>query len=112
MDQNNIPITPENSSSWLASCGFIFPTNALELARFDQLYGGIDPGISGAEVDPLQIIHNATVPDKQARTVPLNSRTNKYRLVARKLKPLPFHILEKLNKGNSPGFPDTTSAGK
>ena len=114
MEQNKISITPENSGSWLASCGFIFPANPVELARFNRLFGEIDPAISGAEVDPFRIISKVAFVDKQSGVTPLRSRADKYRMVARKLKPLPSHITEKLKeqKGRGLDNPDTPAADK
>lgn len=114
MEQNKIWITPENSGSWLASCGFIFPSNPVELARLNRLFGEIDPAITGAEVDPFHIVRRVALSDKQVRNTPLRSWTDKHRMVARKLKPLPSHVAEMLRKrkGKGPGDPDASLADK
>ncbi len=92
-------ITPENSASWLASCGFIFPTNEAELARFDTLHGGISPLVTGEEVDPFKILRKSAAEKKPAmvRTI---RRQQKSRLVAQQLKALRPDIAKKWKKDN------------
>jgi hypothetical protein len=103
MEENKNKFTPENSAEWLASCGFIFPRNEKELARFDLLYGGADLKMPVAAVDPFQIIRNSDLADKQAAVIPLRQQKSQNRLVAAQLKPLPAHIRQKLGKNDPDG---------
>lgn len=97
MARNKLHITSENSAEWLASCGFIFPTNEIELARFNKLYGDIDPSIAGNEVDPFRIINGSKGNVKQRPIqAPSYIPMNQYQMVARNSKDLPSHILDKM----------------
>jgi hypothetical protein len=49
----------DQAAEWLASCGFIFPTNEKELQRFHALHGKDNTSITGKEVDPFRIIERA-----------------------------------------------------
>lgn len=101
METNKRAITPENSAGWLASCGFIFPRDEKELARFTLLCGSIDPTIKGDEVDPLRIIARTAAIEKKSRQVRhLHAPKQRTRLVASALKPLPPHIQKKLGGKN------------
>lgn len=106
MAENKNKITPENSAEWLASCGFIFPRNSKELARFDLLYGCVDPALAVEAVDPFRIIRHVAETEKKTSVVPLPKRRSE-RLVAGRLKPLPSHILQKLGK-SKPGTADSS----
>jgi hypothetical protein len=99
MEPNKTHITPENSAGWLASCGFIFPTNETELSRFNSLFGKIDQSISGEEVDPFRIMRETARNEQDKRSVyPLDASSKKYRMVARRLNALPPHIVQRLRK--------------
>ena len=111
MEVNNNKVTPENSAEWLASCGFIFPRSEKELARFDLLSGGVDPGVPAGVVDPFRIIRNTDLSDEKATVVPLRKRKTQLRLVAAQLRPLPAHILRKVGKKDSDGPDMPESAG-
>ena len=58
MTQNKKHISPENITEWLASTGFLLPRNKVELERFEKLYGDIDYGLTGKEIDPNKILAN------------------------------------------------------
>ena len=99
MEQNSLQIRVDNSAEWLASTGFIFPTNENELERFNIIHGQIDPAITGLEVDPFKIIRNnlsfnKNVPADRSFQFPLNQ----HQLVARNLSELPERIVKHLNK--------------
>ena len=97
MARNKLHITSENSAEWLASCGFIFPTNEIELARFNKLYGDVDPSITGNEVDPFKIIKGAAIVEKKKSfQAPLHIPMSQYQMVARNMNDLPSHILDKM----------------
>lgn len=114
MAQNKKHITPENSAEWLASCGFIFPTNEIELVRFNKLYGEPDPAISGNEVDPFKIVRSmepVSKPIYNLSHIPINS----HQMVARNFATdLPSHILDKMKKNQEkkPGNDDSPKEKK
>ena len=110
MAQNKIHITSENSAEWLASCGFIFPTNEIELARFNKLHGEIDPNIKGNEVDPFKIIKGATTILKQNPLSIPHIPMSQYQMVARNLNNLPPHIIQKIKKNQETKSEDDNSA--
>ena len=99
MELNNSNISEDSNStaSWLASCGFLFPSSTTELSRFNILYGETDPKVSGQEIDPYRIIRTVAENDKnKARTVTLQRSKRQNMLVANvKRKPLPPHIIER-----------------
>ncbi|MBS7565319.1 hypothetical protein KHS38_12975 [Mucilaginibacter sp. Bleaf8] len=89
----------ELMSEWLASTGFLFPTNELELARFEKLYGDEASVMSNFEVDCDRIFGKTLTakvvsfePEaKPEDIVPL-------KMVARKGSNLPKHIQDKIKK--------------
>lgn len=97
-DKNHI--TPENIEEWLASTGYLFPRNELELARFEKLFGQSDESITGKEIDPDKIINGETETTKVIQMLPgTDSETFKeYRMVARNGSNIPKHILDKMKK--------------
>lgn len=113
MARNKIQITPDNSAEWLASCGFLFPTNETELARFDKLFGSIDPEITGDEVDPFKIVKgSSTVIVKKSVLKKMDIPTSHYQMVARKLNDLPQHIADKIKKNQENKTGNADSAEK
>lgn len=103
MAQNNKHITPENITEWLASTGFLFPRNEIELERFEKLYGDQDFGLKGNEIDPDKIINNTFNVSKITK-LPNDIKQNEitpYRMAARNGNNLPKHILEKIKKNQN-----------
>src|SRR5690606_21435080 len=99
MAQNKKHITPENITEWLSSTGFLFPRNGVELARFEKLYGDVDFGLTGKEIDPDKII-NGTFKEKKILKMPddIKEEINSYRMAARNGSELPKHIMDKIKK--------------
>jgi hypothetical protein len=96
---NKMIITPENSAEWLASCGFLFPTNERELTRFNKLYGNIDPTIAADEVDPFKIIKSSAIIVKLSSiSKQIRVPDTHYQMVAKKISELPKHIADKMKK--------------
>lgn len=103
MAQNKKNITPENITEWLSSTGFLFPRNEVELARFEKLYGDIDFGLTGKEIDPDKII-NGTFREGKIKENIINFKqeeTNPYRMAARNGNGLPNHIMDKIKKNQN-----------
>ncbi len=99
MEPNKKHITPDNITEWLCSTGYLFPRNELELSRFEKLYGDLNEGITGNEVDPDRIINGTTdtviikMPNTEAE-----SNFSEFKMVARNGAGIPKHILEKMKK--------------
>jgi hypothetical protein len=117
MAQNKKHITPENITEWLSSTGFLFPRNDVELERFEKLYGELDFGLTGKEIDPDKII-NGSYEGKKIPKIPDDVKQEEmdtYRMAARKGNTLPKHILDKIKKNqNKPrnDSPDSEDANK
>lgn len=110
MEKSKI-INADNFDCWLASTGFLFPTNRLELARFDKLYGDLDEQLTGKEIDPERILKGLT-PSKVVKmniASTIEEEFSTYKMVARNGSNLPKHILEKMKKNQANSKPDDSS---
>jgi len=108
----NKNITPANVTEWLASTGFLFPTNELELSRFNKLYGELDEQLTGKEIDPERILKglSASKVVKMNITPAIEEEFSAYRMVARNGSNLPKHILDKMKKNQvNPKTDDSSS---
>lgn len=100
MAQNNLHITPDNITEWLASTGFIFPRTIAELARFEKLYADFKIDLSGCEVDPDVILGIK----QKAKTISFDSKVQEakepqFRMAARNGDSnIPKHIMDKIKK--------------
>ena len=94
MARNKIILMPENITEWLASCGFLFPRNEVELHRFNHLHGECDESVTGEEVDPFRILKG--LPYKQSANVFPITEISDYRMVARNQSDIQSHILDKM----------------
>lgn len=113
MEKSKI-INADNFDSWLASTGFLFPTNELELARFNKLYGDLDEQLTGKEIDPERILKGLT-PSKVVKmniVLTIEEEFSKYKMVARNGGNLPKHILEKMKKNQANSKPDDSSTSE
>lgn len=103
MAQNKKNITPENITEWLSSTGFLLPRNEVELERFEKLYGDVDFGLTGKEIDPSKII-NGTFREAKVQQVLSNinqEEFNSYRIAARNGNNLPKNIMDKIKKNQT-----------
>ena len=110
MAQNKKHITPENITEWLSSTGFLFPRNEVELERFEKLYGDLDLGLTGKEIDPDKII-NDTFKEEKTLKMPdsiQQEEISPYRMAARKGNNLPKHIMDKIKKNQSKSKDDSS----
>jgi hypothetical protein len=103
MTSKKLFTSPEIWISWLASTGFLFPRNELELARYNKLYGDNEMTIlkdSSVSVDRIlkgrcRLLPAANPFEEQD----IDGITTQYRMVARKGKGnLPDHIWNKMKK--------------
>ena|SRR5579863_7832293 len=113
MAKSNIFLDSEDWTSWLASTGFLFPRNELELARYNKLYEDSDLVVlTDSSVSVERILKG------QCRLLPavnpfqeqdINQITTQYRMVARKGQGgLPDHIWNKMkkNQDDNNGLPE------
>lgn len=103
MAQSKVNITPDNMSEWLASTGFLFPRNEMEMSRFDKLYADELEDVSDFQVD-CAAIFNKTL--KPAHVIPLKKEAEErdiipLKMVARKGSIVPQHILDKMKKNQN-----------
>lgn len=112
MAQNKKHITSENITEWLSSTGFLFPRNEIELERFEKLYGDIEFGLTGNEVDPDKIL-SGTFNEKKDLKMPdeiKQEEIKQYRMAARKGNELPKHIMDKIKKNQNKPKNDSASS--
>ena len=111
MAQNKKHITPENITEWLASTGFLFPRNEVELERFEKLYGEDDFGLTGNEIDPDKII-SGSFREKKSLRIPDDIKQDEirnYKMVARNGNNLPKHIMDKILKNQNKSKDDSSA---
>ncbi|GAA4954324.1 hypothetical protein GCM10023314_29940 [Algibacter agarivorans] len=86
--------------SWLGSTGFLFPSNELELDRFNKLYEDYDYKLDDKPIDPIAIINNTFHREPKVITMfeeNVVEEIESLRMVARKgKKDLPQHIIDKM----------------
>lgn len=92
----------EQLDSWLGSTGFLFPSNELELDRFNKLFEDYDYKLDDISIDPIAIITNTF--QRAPKIIKMFDRDfeeeiESLRMVARKgNKDLPEHIIDKMRK--------------
>lgn len=95
-------ITPEHITEWLASTGFLFPSNEIELARFEKLFGDPNACSEGSlnlerilkYVFETEAVVKKLNPDE-------NQNSSQLKMVARNGSgSLPKHILDKMMKNH------------
>lgn len=100
---NKNKINNLNLEEWFRSTGFLFPTNELELARFDKLYADYDFKLKDVSIDARSIIKGNICSCETkifhiGRVEELNSEIEELKMVARKGQEVPKHILDKMTK--------------
>lgn len=99
MPQNKIHITPEQMPEWLASTGFLFPTNELQLVRFEKIFAEEVNQLANFEVDCDRILSGSLTAKIVAFEPEAKSEDiTQLRMVARKGANLPKHIQDKIKK--------------
>ena len=88
--------------SWFSSTGFLFPSNELELDRFNKLFEDYDYKLDRMNIDPVSIINNTFLRAPKVISIfedDISDEINNLRMVARKgNENLPLHIIEKMRK--------------
>jgi hypothetical protein len=100
----NNKINNENLNEWLNSTGFLYPTNELELARFNKLYADYDFKLKDASIDVHAIINGNICPNIKSLIIVkedenFENEIEPLRMAARKgNQNLPQHIIDKMRK--------------
>jgi hypothetical protein len=106
-------ITTDNLTEWLASTGFLFPRNELELARFERLYSESKDTEGGKELDVQRIITGTFKQPKVVKMIPDEiNKEDILKMVARKGSSIPNHIIEKMKKNQQSRKDDNSSEKK
>ena len=104
-------IEVEYLDSWLGSTGFLFPSNELELDRFDKLYVDYDYKLDDKSIDPIAIINNTFHRDPKVISMfedGVDEEIESLRMVARKgNRDLPQDIIEKMRRKHNQGSSDS-----
>lgn len=116
MAQNKINISSDNLNEWLASVGYLFPSNEVEMDRFDALYKGEAEIVTDSDVSVERILNGKvkSIPFTHTIQSESTSQFTQYRMAARKGSDLPSHILDKIRKNqensetNDSGSPEDT----
>jgi len=100
MATNKTKIASDNLNEWLASTGFLFPKNEIELTRFEKLYKEEEQKYNGCKINPRNIIEGIITAPK--KIIPLSKKEEEdyshFKMVARNGEALPNHILAKMKK--------------
>src|SRR5690554_2504846 len=101
----------EHLESWLSSTGFLFPSNELELDRFNKLFDDYDYKLDDKSIDPIAIINNTFHREPKVITIfenDVDDEIESLRMVARKgKKEIPQHIIDKMIKKHSQDSSDS-----
>jgi hypothetical protein len=93
-------IEVKHLDSWLGSTGFLFPSNELELYRFNKLYEDYDFKLDNESIDPFAIIKGTFHREPKVITMfenDVDEEIESLRMVARKgNQNLPQHIIDKM----------------
>lgn len=104
-------IEAKHLDSWLGSTGFLFPSNDLELDRFNKLYEDYDYKLDDKSIDPFAIINNTFHRETKVIAMfenDIDEEIESLRMVARKgNKDLPQHIIDKMRKKHNPDSSDS-----
>lgn len=100
---NKNRINNQNLEEWFRSTGFLFPTNELELARFNKLYADYDFKLKDVSIDAKSIIEGnicscETKVFSISKVDEVKIEIEELKMVARKGHEIPQHILDKMTK--------------
>lgn len=97
--------------SWLSSTGFLYPSNEVELDRFNKLYEDYDYKLDDTPIDPITIINNTFHRVPKVITMfeeDVIEEVESLRMVARKGKEdLPQHIIDKMRRKHNQDSSDS-----
>lgn len=91
-----------NLNEWLRSTGFLFPTNEIELVRFNELYADCDFKLKDVSIDVKSIIEGNLCSNTRViriiKSKGIKNEIEDLKMVARKGQEIPKHILDKMTK--------------
>jgi len=109
----------EDWYSWLASTGYFFPRNEIELTRYNKLFEENEQGkLTDSSVSVERILTGRVrlLPPLTFSDRDIDVIEEEYRMVARKgMDQLPHHIREKMKKNqqhDNNGNPEEEDSGK
>jgi hypothetical protein len=96
-------ISINNLDEWLGSTGFLYPTNELELARFNKLYANYDFKLKNSSIDVQSILKNNVCPNVKSlifiKDENIESEIQELRMAARKgSQNISQQIIDKMRK--------------
>lgn len=92
-------LTPENLDDWLCSTGFLYPTNNIQLERFNKLYSDYEFKLKDARIDVHSIITGTNnKPSIIKNIIDINENDiSELRMAARNgIENLPQDIIDKM----------------
>lgn len=96
---------------WLGSTGFLFPSNELELDRFNKLYEDYDYKLEYKSINPIAIINNTFHREPKVITMfeeDIDADIESLRMVARKgNQDIPQYIIDKMLKKHNKDSSDS-----
>ncbi|WP_116109407.1 MULTISPECIES: hypothetical protein [unclassified Lewinella] len=104
MDNKKSKMGGDNFNQWLRSLGYLFPSNELELARFEVMYRNHNFKISVDDLSIERILNydeDKTIKTNRTSTALENENINEWRLAARNKNDIDPDILEKMRKNQS-----------
>ena len=99
----------EDFNEWLSSTGYLFPSNSIELERFEIIFKDYQYQISSEVIDPVKILNSTykkVLIEKEFKDD--NSAAGEFRLAARNINKLPDHILKKIKNNENGSNKGTT----
>jgi hypothetical protein len=101
--KNTEKVSINNLDEWLSSTGFLYPTNELELARFNKLCADYDFKLKDSSIDVQSILKNDVCPNIKplifTKDENIENEIQELRMAARKgSQDIPQHIIDKMRK--------------
>lgn len=99
MSKDKNILTPDNLDEWLCSVGFLYPTNDIQLNRFNKLYDDYDFKLKDVQIDVNSIINGLR---KTITTIKIiddinESEISELKMAARNgIENLPQDIIDKM----------------
>lgn len=100
----------EDLNNWLASTGYLYPMNELQLERFNILHQDYNFKLTGTHIDVNSILNNTI--KRSAKIIKINENNlvddiENLRMVARNGKSkLPQHIVDKMRRKHNKNSDD------
>lgn len=108
--KNNIFNRPEKVIEWLCSTGYLFPSNEIELNRFNKLFSDVEIKESTVSIERILSGNVRSFPESDIFKTEVEQQVIKdFKMVARKgLEGLPDHIIEKMRRNQNKNDGDSS----